>query len=332
MKQPQRGKEILYLTQQEVIDAGLTKKDILELVRVALTEHGNKRCEMPAKIGIHPLKDTLMHAMPAWVPARQACGIKWAECFPDNYEKYGLPQTSGLMVLNCPETGWPLCILDAIWITAKRTAAVTALACEKLARPDTEVAGIAGAGVQGREHTLVLPDVLPKLKKLKIYDKFPEVARKLIADLQPQVPNVELVEVRNFEELVRGSLVVVTGTAILMKPDPQIRDEWVEPGAFLAPVDFDSLWEWKTFSRANKFLVDSLDEMKYFMTVGYLPHGLPPLHAEIGEVVAGLKPGRERDDELIIDMNIGMGVEDVVVGREIFHRAMRNDMGRILPL
>jgi len=332
MKQPERGKEILYLTQQEVIDAGLTKKDILELVRIALTEHGNKRCEMPAKIGIHPLKDTLMHAMPAWVPARQACGIKWAECFPDNYEKYRLPQTSGLMVLNCPETGWPLCILDAIWITAKRTPAVTALACEKLARLETEVAGIAGAGVQGREHTLVLPEVLPKLKKLKIYDKFPEITRKLIADLQPQVPSVELVEVKNFEELVRGSLVMVSGTAILMKPDPQIRDEWVEPGAFLAPVDFDSLWEWKTFSRANKFLVDSLDEMKYFMTVGYLPHGLPPLHAEIGEVVAGLKPGRERDDELIIDMNIGMGVEDVVVGRGIFQRAMRKDMGRILPL
>jgi ornithine cyclodeaminase/alanine dehydrogenase len=332
MKEPERGKEILYLTRQEVIDVGLTKKDILELVRAALTEHGNKRCEMPAKIGIHPLRDTLMHAMPAWVPARQACGIKWAECFPDNYEKYGLPQTSGLMVLNCPDTGWPICILDAIWVTAKRTPAVTALACESLARKDTTVAGIAGAGVQGREHVLVLPQVLPKLKKIKLYDKFPEVTRKLIADLQPEVPGVELVEVGGFEELVRGSLVVVTGTAILMTPDPQIRDEWVEPGAFLAPVDFDSLWEWATFSRADKFLVDSLDEMKYFMTVGYLPHGLPPLHAEIGEVVAGLKPGRERDDELIIDMNIGMGVEDVVVGREIYRRAVASAAGTILPL
>jgi ornithine cyclodeaminase/alanine dehydrogenase-like protein (mu-crystallin family) len=331
MNQPERGKEILYLTQQDVVDVGLTRHDILELVRAALTEHGHKRCEMPAKIGIHPLKDTLMHAMPAWVPARNACGIKWAECFPDNY-KYNLPQTSGLMVLNCPDTGWPLCILDAVYVTAKRTPAVTALAAESLARKDTEVAAIAGAGVQGREHTLVLPDVLPRLKKIKIFDKFPEVTRKLIADLQPQVPHVELVEVKNFEELVRGSLVVVTGTAILLKPDPQIRDEWVEPGAFLAPVDFDSLWEWKTFSRADKFVVDSIDEMKYFMTVGYLEHGLPPLHGEVGEVVAGLKAGRERDDELIIDMSIGMGVEDVVVGRELFTRAAQKGLGRILPL
>ena len=172
MTEPQRGREILYLTQQDVVDAGITRGELIELVRAALTEHGHKRCEMPAKIGIHPLRDTLMHAMPAWVPARNACGIKWAECFPDNYEKYGLPQTSGLMVINCPDTGWPLCILDAIWITAKRTPAVTALACEKLARRDTAEAGIAGAGVQGREHVLVLPDVLPNLRKIKIYDKF----------------------------------------------------------------------------------------------------------------------------------------------------------------
>jgi ornithine cyclodeaminase/alanine dehydrogenase-like protein (mu-crystallin family) len=72
--------------------------------------------------------------------------------------------------------------------------------------------------------------------------------------------------------------------------------------------------------------------MKYFMTIGYLPQGLPPLHAEIGEVVAGLKAGREGDDELIIDMNIGMGVEDVVVGREIYARACSQGLGRILPL
>ncbi len=331
MREPERGKEILYLTQQDVIEIGLSGSEVLELVRTALTEHGHKRCEMPAKIGIHPIKDSLMHAMPAWVPAAQACGIKWAECFPDNY-KHDLPQTSGLMVLNCPETGWPICVLDAIWVTAKRTPAVTALACEYLARKDTETVGIIGAGVQGREHVLVLPQVLPKLKRIKITDRFDSVTQKLIQDLQPRVETIELVECKTIEEVVRESLVVVSATAILAQPSPQVRDEWVEEGAFIAPIDFDSLWEWETFSRANKFIVDSLEEMKYFITVGYLPHGLPSLHAEIGEVIAGIKPGRERDEELIIDMNIGMAVEDVVVGRELFKRACAMTLGRTLPL
>ena len=331
MATPERGREVLYLTQQDVLDVGLTTEELIELVRTALTEHGLKKVEMPAKIGIHPLKDTLMHAMPAWVPKVKACGIKWAECFPDNY-KYGLPQTSGLMVLNDPETGWPVCILDAIYVTAKRTSAVTALACEFLARNDTSEAGIAGAGVQGREHTIMLPRVLPNLKKIKLIDRFPEATQKLIADLQPEVPGVELVAAESVEHLVRESLVVVSATAILAQPEPQVRDEWIEPGAFLAPVDFDSYWEWKTFERSDKFLVDSLAEMEYFMTVGYLEHGLPALHGEIGEVVAGVKPGRESDDELIIDMNIGMGVEDMVVGAELFKRAQERGLGRILPL
>jgi ornithine cyclodeaminase/alanine dehydrogenase len=330
MATPKRGGEILYLTRDDVMTAGLTSDDVRELVRAALVEHGTKRTEMPAKIGIHPLPDSLMHAMPAWVPAAEACGIKWAECFPDNY-KYNLPQTSGLMVLNDPQTGWPLCILDAIWVTAKRTPAVSALACEKLARKDTTEVGIAGAGVQGREHVLALPQVLPNLKKIKITDRFAEVTARLVKDLQPQV-DVELVACDGPEPVVRDSQVVMTATAILNKPDPQARDEWVEPGALLLPVDFDSYWQWKTFERADKFLVDSLAEMEYFMTVGYLENGLPPLHAEIGEVVAGVKPGRESDDELIIDMNIGMGVEDVVVGREIFQRACDQGLGRILPL
>jgi len=331
MTMPTTGKEILYLTQQDVIDSNLTQTDILDLVRLALREHGKKEFEMPAKIGIHPKGDAFFHAMPAWVPEAKACGIKWAECFPDNYQ-HNLPQTSALMILNCPETGWPLCILDAIWVTAKRTPAVSAIACEFLARKDTEVIGIIGAGVQGREHVQLLPVVLPNLKTIKITDRFEDSIKKLIADLQPQWPDIEMIPCKTMEEAVRGSHVVVSATAIITNPKPEIRDEWIEPGAFIAPVDFDSLWEWETFKRADKFLVDSHEEMKYFMTVGYLANGLPDLHAEIGEVVAGLKPGRANDDELIIDMNIGMGVEDVVVGKEIFERSVSAGRGTILPL
>jgi ornithine cyclodeaminase/alanine dehydrogenase-like protein (mu-crystallin family) len=209
---------------------------------------------------------------------------------------------------------------------------VTALACEKLARQDTREAGLIGAGVQGRVHVEMLPEVLSNLERIKVMDRVREVAEGLQRDLQPSLADIQIEVCDTIEEAVRGSLVVVTAAAIKAKPDPQIRDSWVEPGAFLAPVDFDTMWEWETFSRADKFIVDSLEEMEYFMTVGYLPNGLPPLHAEIGEVVAGIKVGREREDELIIDMNIGMGVEDVVVATEIFKRACDRDMGRLLPL
>ena len=131
---------------------------------------------------------------------------------------------------------------------------------------------------------------------------------------------------------MRNSDVVVTATAILQKPNQLIRDAWVKEGALLLPIDFDSVWEWKTMKRCDKFLVDSMDEMNYFMTVGYLANGMHTLHADIGEVVAGVKPGRESDDELIMDLNIGMGVEDVVLARDILDRAMKKGIGRRLPL
>lgn len=321
------GEQLLYLTRSEVEDLGFGDDEVVELVRTALAEHGKKRFEMPAKIGLHPLEDTLMHAMPAFVPQAGACGIKWASCFPEN-ERRGLAQTSGLLVLNDQETGWPLAVMDAIWITARRTPAVSALACERLARPGSEVLGIIGCGVQGRAHAEVLPLALPKLREIRVFDARPEAATRLASLDGP----VEVRAVGSVEEVVRGADVVVSATAILFQPKPLVRHEWIAPGATILPVDFDSVWEWETLSGADKFLVDSIEEMEYFRTVGYLPHGLPPVYAEIGEVVAGLKPGRERDEELVVDMNIGMGVEDVVVARAIYDRALERGVGRLLPL
>ncbi len=326
------GQEILYLTLEDIERIQLNEEKVFEIVEGALAEHGRKNCEMPAKIGLHPLKDTLMHAMPAFIPKFKACGIKWASCFPENH-KYNLAQTSGLLVLNDQNTGWPIAVMDAIWITAKRTAAVTRVACKYLAREDSEQLGIIGTGVQGNEHIKVLPKVLPNLRTIKAYDMRADAREEFVKKYNNELDcNVEIAS--NYKEAVADSDVIVSATAILQKPDPQIKDKWIkERGVFIAPVDFDSLWEFATMSRMDKFLVDSIDEMNYFESIGYLPHGLPPsLHGEIGEVVAGLKPGRETDEENIMDMNIGMAVEDMPVAKELYRQALKNGIGKKLPL
>ena len=325
-----RGKEFLYLSRGQIEAMGYTEADIKALVRRALTEHGNKMFEMPAKIGIHPIDDTFHHAMPAFVPATRASGIKWAACFPGNH-KYGLDQTSGLIIMNDVQTGWPVAVMDASWITAKRTAAVSAIAVELLARPNSSELGILGCGVQGQEHLLSIATVMHDLKVVKIMDVRPGIARQVIQKFQGDFP-FEILEAGSAQALVEGSDVVVSATAILKTPRPQIRDEWIKTGALLLPVDFDSVFEWKTMKRADKFLVDSLDEMNYFMSIGYLAHGLPQLYAEIGEVVAGLKSGRQDDRETIFDMNIGMGVVDVVVAKNVLEKAIKGNMGTKLPL
>ncbi len=234
------------------------------------------------------------------------------------------------MILNDEETGWPIAIMDAVWITARRTPAVSALACEKLAPRGAAVLAICGCGVQGQGHLELLPRVLPRLREVRLFDVREGIAEALAQSAVG--PRHSARAVGSIEEALCDADVVVSATAILFKPNPQVRDAWVKAGALILPVDFDSFWEWETFARADKFLVDSLAEMEYFMSIGYLPNGLPALHAEIGEVVAGVRPGRETDDELIVDMNIGMGVEDVVLARAVYDRALERGLGRLMPL
>ena len=325
------GKEILYLTQEDVKNIGLSDGEILSLTEKALAGHGEKRTEMPAKIGLHPLKDTLMHAMPAYLPDHSACGIKWASCFPDNRERFGLPQTSGLLVYNDPESGWPLAVMDAVWITEKRTPAVTCVAAKHLALTEATTFGMIGCGVQGRAHVGMIERVLAGLETIYVYDVFEEAARKLVLDLQPAV-KARIVTAGSIEEVVRSSQVVASATAITAQPRPRIRDSWVRRGQTILMCDMHSLYEDATMKRADKYLVDSIEEHELFVGYGYYPDGLPEIYAETGEVAAGLKKGRENPDELIVCNNVGMAVEDMMVAKALFDRALSSGAGRKLPL
>ena len=146
---------LLYLSAADVASAAPPPAEIINLVALALTDKANDRVHMPPKPTIHPYPGTLLQAMPAWVEAAHAGGVKWVYAFPENKTR-GLPSVSGLIILNDPETGLPEAILDAAWITAARTGAVTAVAARALARPDSRTAGVLGAGVQARANMAAL--------------------------------------------------------------------------------------------------------------------------------------------------------------------------------
>ena len=111
-------------------------------------EKGEGRVEMPPKIGIHTMPDAFIHAMPASIPAQKAAGMKWVGGYPDN-SKRGLPYITGLLILNDPETGVPVALMDCTWITAQRTGAATAVAAKYLARPESAVSGSSVAECKG---------------------------------------------------------------------------------------------------------------------------------------------------------------------------------------
>lgn len=324
------GKELLYLTKNEVVGMGLTEEDILHLTREALIAHGKKEYEMPAKIGVHPYPEVFFHAMPAFVPSKKAVGMKWIECYPNNPNKFNLPQTTGLLILNDIESGCPIAIMDSTWLTAMRTPAVTVLAAAEL-HPDAETFGMFGCGVQGTEHVKYVVHTLKKLKKIYIYDTKETAMDDLIREVQPKI-DVEIVKGANPEAVAKSCQVLSSATIILKEPLAVVKDQWISKGQTILPCDLNTFWDPIISKRADKYIVDSIEEHQLFADMGYFPDGLPEITCETGEVLAGLHKGRENKDELIVNSNIGMAVCDVVVAREIFNRALENKVGKKLEL
>lgn len=277
--------EIWYMTREDVEKTGLTRRRILELTKEAMIAHGRKKYEMPAKIGVHPLPEVFFHAMPAYVPEKNAVGCKWIECYPLNKKRFGIDQTTGLLVINDVLSGCPIAIMDCAWLTAMRTPAVTALSVEAL-HPTTTTYGQFGCGVQGIEHIRFVSELMPNIKKFYIYDIDEAAMDCLISLVQPGI-NAEIIKCNSVEKVTKSAEVLSSATIILKEPMRQIRDEWISPGQTIFPCDLNTYLDPVTALKADRYIVDSISEHELFANVGYFPDGLPKISCETGEILAG---------------------------------------------
>jgi ornithine cyclodeaminase/alanine dehydrogenase len=291
-------------------------------------EKGAGRTEMPPKPGIHTRPDAFIHAMPAYIPSLQSAGMKWVSGYPDNQRK-GLPYITGLLLLNDPETGVPIAIMDCTWITAKRTGAATAVAAKYLARPDSTTVGIVACGVQGRSNLEALT-CLFKIRKVKAYDLYPEIAERYAREMS-KVLDVAIEPVKRLAEAVQGLDLVVTSGPILKHPKPLIEPGWLAEGAFASPVDFDSCWKGESLRQINKLATDDLMQMRYYRQEGYFKE-TPEPYADLGEIVGGLKPGRESSKERTMSINLGLALDDMATAIRIYKLAKTKGIGVELPL
>ena len=321
--------KILYLSQADVVSINVGMAEIIQLLEKAFDEKGHGRVEMPPKPGIHPGEgDNFIHAMPAYIPALHSAGMKWVSGFPENAKK-GLPYITGLLILNDPETGIPLAVMDCEWITAMRTAAATAVSAKRLARPDSTKLGVLGCGVQGITNTEAL-NVLFPITDVFAYDVHPTAIEKFSQKIAGDL-GLTVTPVTTPQEAVTGCDLVVTAGPILKKPHQTIKAGWLDQGAFASLVDFDSYWEPAAMKAVDKFCTDDLKQFEYYKSVGYF-QDIPPIHADLGELVAGLKSGRETVAERTIACNLGLALDDMAVAPTIYHRAKEMGIGTWLPL
>lgn len=320
--------EFLYLSQEEVIEVGLTLQEVLKIVEDVLKEHGLKKYENPPKPAVHTLPDAFIHAMPGYLPRKDAAGLKWVSGYPGNL-KHGLPSIMGLIVLNDVNTGQPIAVMDCAYITALRTAAVSGIAAKYLANLDAKVIGIVGAGVQGRYNLLALKEVLSDIHVAKIFDTNEEILLKLISSMNEHLPfRVEAGQ--SIQDVIEGADVIVTATGHLEKRI--FKEEWVGNGALVLPIHTRG-WEREILSKADKFIVD--DWQQFSQNLGqpggfYTP--LPELYSELGEIVIHKKPGRESKSERIINFNFGIVIHDIAVASVVLARAKEKGLGTKLDL
>jgi ornithine cyclodeaminase/alanine dehydrogenase-like protein (mu-crystallin family) len=321
-------RQILYLSQADVTKIDLDMATVINLLETAFREKGTGKVEMPPKPGVHTMPDAFIHAMPAFIPALKSAGIKWVSGYPENYKR-GLPYITGLLILNDVETGIPYAVMDCSWITAYRTGAASALAARYLARSDSKTAGILACGVQGRTNLEALKVLFP-IERVFAYDILPAVQKQYVADMSAKF-GIEVIGVQEPRQAVVNSDLVVTSGPILKHPTPTIQKDWLQPGVYGSAVDFDSYWTGEALSQMDRISTDDHAQYQYYKSVGYF-QSTPDPYADLGEIVAGLKPGRQNPSERTLAINLGLAMDDMAVAPEIYRRATALGIGTWLTL
>lgn len=311
--------EMILLSQKDILTLDIGIGKVISLVEAGMAEHGRGRVENPPKPGLHATPNSFLHAMPAYFRDLGIGGMKWVAGYPDN-RAVGLPQIMGTLILNDMQTGVPLCLMDATWITAVRTAATSAVTAKYCARKDARVLGVVGAGVQGRYNLIALKEVLPSLSRAKVTDVDRRTAEAFRKELEERT-GVEITVCDDAESVARGSDIVVTATQRL--PKPLIRDEWFEKGCLGLGLEIARAWYGEALHNADKFVTDDWEQAKFFDSQGAFPSGLPSRYIELGRIVIGQEKGREREEERIMAINTGLALADIIVAHHVYEIASK---------
>jgi alanine dehydrogenase len=305
----------LYLSRDQVAALLPPIPEQLDLVERTYRALARGTVEVPPKPGVHPRKDSFLHAMPAYLREDDVVALKWVAGYPQNKVR-GLPYITGLIVLNDPETGLPLALMDGAEITAARTAAASGVCVRRFAPASWKDAAILGCGEQGRFHARLLRTLNPDAR-LRAYDPHPERMERLgePAEAAP-----------GWQDAVAGADVVVTAGPIVEDPDPPIGPGQLGERWLALPIDFDFYVSAETVAAADLFLVDDVGQFAYYRELGHF-QGWPEPAGSVGEGLA-----RADAPARVVCCNLGIGALDAVFAHLVLGRARTEGLGVELPL
>jgi len=289
---------------EDAVRGLLQMKDLIPAMASALADLSSGKALQPVRTVIPVAEhDGFFGVMPAY---NGALGAKLVTFYPHNQ---GVHTHHGMILLFRPENGEPIAIMDGRLITEMRTAAVSAVATNLLARPEASVLAILGSGVQAGSH----------LEALRLVRNFNEVRVWSPTNSKTFAEKHGIVAANSAEEAIRGADVI---TSVTSSKDPVVLGNWVSPGAHINSVGANRP-TWRELDdavlQASRIFVES--RAAAIVESGDIRAG-GEIFAEIGEVVAGTKPGRQADDEITLFKSLGSAVEDISAADLVYRKAL----------
>jgi alanine dehydrogenase len=327
--------ELRFLSGPDVESLEVTPEDVMTAVEGALRAQGEGRVVLEPREHLvpDPSFDGHFNILRAYLEPVGLAGVKVVGDYVHNW-KLGLPSELALLTLYEPRTGAPLAILDATAITEWRTGATTAIGGRYLARSGARVLGHVGARGTAFSNVTML-DSLLDFEEIRVTSRRPE-SREDFGRRLEQALGKDVSVVASVREAVEGADVVVEATR-LQAPEPILRTEWIDPGALVIPYGTLSAVELSLTEVMDKIVVDDWAQCRRGPFGALRPHvdsgrlSEETLHGELGEIVAGRKPGREAEDERILFWHRGLATADVAVGALLHERAVAQGVGSVLP-
>lgn len=320
---------MLVLSEKEV--QSLAKvEELIPILERAHIQYSTGKAVMPVRLVVPlPQIEGRITSMPGYLNEDKALGMKVVTFFPNNL-KQNLPQILATVMLFSAETGKMIAAMDGNYITAIRTACVSAMATKALANPETRVLGVLGAGVQARAHIRALAQIR-EISEIKVYDIFAASARQLQETLQREM-SVKINVVQSPREAVLGADLLVTVTTA---KEPIVKADWLKPGMHINAVgshrpDLREI-DGATLAAA-KIVVDSREAIMaecgdILLAIQEKAITANSVHAEIGEVLAGKKPGRTSSDEITLYKAVGIAIQDVATAHLVYRKALERKVG-----
>ncbi|MGH2592960.1 MAG: ornithine cyclodeaminase family protein [Anaerolineae bacterium] len=321
---------ILILTHAEVEEL-LPMDECITVMTEALTALAKGQAHQPLRMVVRPPDAAgLMGLMPSYLSgARAAYGLKAVCVFPGNTAK-GKDAHQGAVMLFSAESGELLALMNASAITAIRTAAVSGVATDLLAREDATDLAIIGAGVQARSHLAAMACVRP-IKRVRVASRDFAHARAFADELRFHVA-APIDPVESVELAVTGADVIVTATTAA---ESILKREWIAPGAHInavgssipttREVDSATMAAASLFVDRRESTLNESGDVLFAMREGAI--GPDHIRAEVGEVLIGAKPGRASEDEITLFKSLGLAVEDLASAEYVYRKAQQLGVG-----